>query len=184
MERKKERDLIDLLNLPVREQRYFMQPTLVVFKEGRRFPVYSGPGQDYVRGQDIAVVSTNGKIQVFGYDGKWILIQYSVMGIRLRMGYIEAKYLPEEYLDPLGFPKDELIRELEFEYQSVRTKEDTVITDDPLVGQATLMKIEEGTRVMRLGYLEGWAHVESVHRTEEGTLVKVRGFIRNNLLLE
>ena len=182
--RKKERDLIDLLNLPVRQQRYFMQPILVVFKEGRRFPVYSGPGQDYIRGQDIAVVSTNGKIQVFGYDGKWILIQYSVMGIRLRMGYIEAKYLPEEYLDELGYPKDDRIRELEFEYQSVKTKEKTVITDDPLVGQATLVGIEEGTRVMRLGYLEGWAHVEYVTRTEKGELVKVRGFIRNNLLEE
>ena len=182
--RKKERDLIDMLNLPVRDQRFFLQPILVVFKEGRRFPVYSGPGTDYIRGQDIAVVSTNGKIQVFGYDGKWILIQYSVMGIRLRMGYIEARYLPEEYLDLLGYPKDDKIRELEFEYRTVRVKEDTQITDDPLVGQANLVAVQEGTRVMRLGYLEGWAHVEHVYRKENGELVKVRGFIRNSLLIE
>ena len=174
--RPKEKDLIDFLRLPVREQKYYFQPQLVVFPEWRQFPVYSGPGKDYIRGQDIALVSTNGKIQVFGFDGDWILIQYSIKGKRLRIGYIEAKYLPEEYLDEDGKPNPDMIQRLEFEYHTVTVKNSLSITDDPLVSQQGLADVEAGTRVTRLGYLEGWSHVELVERNGN---VKVRGFIRN-----
>ncbi|MBQ7488870.1 MAG: SH3 domain-containing protein [Clostridia bacterium] len=175
-------DLIDKLELPKRDKQYYLYPTLVEFRQNRRFAVFSGPGRDYIRGQEIAVVSTNGKIQVFGYENNWVLVQYSIMGMRLRIGYIDAKHLPEQYLDKDGKIIPGSIPELDFAYRGVTIKEDTDITDDPLLSQQALVRVKEGTQLWFLGYLEGWAYVEYIHREKSGNVTKVRGFVKTSLL--
>ena len=62
------------------------------FPGGNKYPVYSGPGKDYLRGaRGKASVSTNDWIEVFGREDGWILIQYEIDSSQCRIGYISAQ---------------------------------------------------------------------------------------------
>lgn len=98
------------------------QGQVIDFPKGKKYPVYSGPGEDYRRlGDDgNATVSTNGWIQVFGREGNWLLIQYNIRDGRNRFGYITASALPG----------DADVPELNFTHKAGVL--DGSATDDPL----------------------------------------------------
>ena len=59
----------------------------IKFTGRQKFPVYSGPGTQYLRAANgKALVSTNDWIQVFGEENGWILIQYDLNSKHMRMG--------------------------------------------------------------------------------------------------
>ena len=66
------------------------------FTGGQKYAVYSGPGENYLRGGNgKALVSTNDWIQVFGRENGWILIQYAIEKGHMRFGWIPETALPK-----------------------------------------------------------------------------------------
>lgn len=128
----------------------------VRFTGGQKYPVYTGPGEKYVRsGNGKGQVSTNDWIQVFGRVGDYIMIQYAISADHYRIGWIEAS----------AMPKGESTGWLTFG-QGVQTlKQDCTLTDDPLNSGAPLCELQAGDQVINLcnlGY--DWVYVQVSRR--------------------
>ena len=103
-----------------------------------RYPVYTGPGEDYVRaGNGKALLSTKGWVQVFGWDAGWVLVQYGVSKAQMRMGYVRVP----------GLMRDGPLRDMEMVWTggllAVKGKS-AFLTDDPLASQAALAPGQPG----------------------------------------
>ena len=134
----------------------------VKFTSGKKYAVYSGPGEGYLRsGNGKAAVSTNDWIQVFGVENGWALIQYDITSSQMRFGYIDASALP----------KNANVDELSFTPVDAYLTRRVSLTDDPLNSQSALLTLPEGTWVTWLATMGEWAYVES----STGDLV--RGFV-------
>ncbi len=146
----------------------FPRPVDVRFVKGQKYPVWSGPGEQYLRaGKGKGVLSTNGWVQVFGQEGGWLLVHYGISQKQLRFGYISASALPKGAAAPA----------LDWEEADAAVGERSSLTDDPLASQAQTAVLEAGATVRRLGALGEWAYVEA--RTEEGW---ARGFVMDAAL--
>ena len=127
----------------------------VKFTGGQKYPVYTGPGEDYVRsGNGKGLVSTNGWIEVYGQKDGYILIQYSIDSSHYRFGWIDRNALPEETsvpaMDFAGISADTLSE----------ITQDTFLTDDPLFSQNKLCGLKAGQTVSWLAVLnKDWAYV-------------------------
>ncbi|MGN0772991.1 MAG: hypothetical protein ACI4MP_04295 [Candidatus Ventricola sp.] len=124
----------------------------VRFTGGQKYPVYTGPGEKYVRsGNGKGQVSTNDWIQVFGRVGDYIMIQYDISADHYRIGWIDAS----------AMPKGESAGWLTFG-QGVQTlKRGCTLTDDPLNSGAPLCELHAGDQVINLcnlGY--DWVYVQ------------------------
>lgn len=124
----------------------------VRFTGGQKYPVYTGPGENYVRsGNGKGQVSTNDWIQVFGRVGDYIMIQYDISADHYRIGWIKAS----------AMPKGESAGWLTFG-QGVQTlKRECTLTDDPLNSGAPLCELQAGDQVINLcnlGY--DWVYVQ------------------------
>ena len=127
----------------------------VKFTGGQKYPVYTGPGEDYVRsGNGKGLVSTNGWIEVYGQKDGYILIQYSIDSSHYRFGWIDRNALPEgtsvSAMDFAGISADTLSE----------ITQDTFLTDDPLFSQNKLCSLKAGQTVSWLAVLNNdWAYV-------------------------
>ena len=127
----------------------------VKFTGGQKYPVYTGPGEDYVRsGNGKGLVSTNGWIEVYGQKDGYILIQYSIDSSHYRFGWIDRNALPEgtsvPAMDFAGISADTLSE----------ITQDTFLTDDPLFSQNKLCGLKAGQTVSWLAVLnDDWAYV-------------------------
>ena len=127
----------------------------VKFTGGQKYPVYTGPGEDYVRsGNGKGLVSTNGWIEVYGQKDGYILIQYSIDSSHYRFGWIDRNALPEGTSVP----------GMDFASISADTlseiTQDTFLTDDPLFSQNKLCSLKAGQTVSWLAVLnDDWAYV-------------------------
>ena len=127
----------------------------VKFTGGQKYPVYMGPGEDYVRsGNGKGLVSTNGWIEVYGQKDGYILIQYSIDSSHYRFGWIDRNALPEgtsvPAMDFAGISADTLSE----------ITQDTFLTDDPLFSQNKLCSLKAGQTVSWLAVLnDDWAYV-------------------------
>lgn len=127
----------------------------VKFTGGQKYPVYTGPGEDYVRsGNGKGLVSTNGWIEVYGQKDGYILIQYSIDSSHYRFGWIDRNALPEgtsvPTMDFAGISADTLSE----------ITQDTFLTDDPLFSQNKLCGLKAGQTVSWLAVLNNdWAYV-------------------------
>ena len=127
----------------------------VKFTGGQKYPVYTGPGEDYVRsGNGKGLVSTNGWIEVYGQKDGYILIQYSIDSSHYRFGWIDRNALPEgtsvPTMDFAGISADTLSE----------ITQDTFLTDDPLFSQNELCSLKAGQTVSWLAVLnDDWAYV-------------------------
>ena len=124
---------------------------VIKFTGGKKYEVYSGPGENYLRGANgKASVSTNDWIQVFGEQNGWIMIQYAIDSKHYRIGYIQSKSLPKKAEVPALILTDE-----------TRTVLQTaVVTDDPLFSCDSMAVLSEGTEVTLLGTLGEYAYIE------------------------
>ena len=122
----------------------------VRFTGGQKYNVYTGPGETYVRsGNGKGSVSTNDWIQVFGEHGGYILIQYDISADHFRIGWIDAKALPDgAQIDAITF--DEI---------PATIAKTCALTDDPLQSGAEIAKLEQGTGVTLLATLGDWRYV-------------------------
>lgn len=127
----------------------------VKFTGGQKYPVYTGPGEDYVRsGNGKGLASTNGWIEVYGQKDGYILIQYSIDSSHYRFGWIDRNALPEgtsvPAMDFAGISADTLSE----------ITQDTFLTDDPLFSQNELCSLKAGQTVSWLAVLnDDWAYV-------------------------
>lgn len=127
----------------------------VKFTGGQKYPVYTGPGEDYVRsGNGKGLVSTNGWIEVYGQKDGYILIQYSIDSSHYRFGWIDRNALPEgtsvPAMDFAGISADTLSE----------ITQDTFLTDDPLFSQKKLCSLKAGQTVSWLAVLNNdWVYV-------------------------
>ena len=119
-----------------------LKPKEIRFSGGRNYPVYTGPGAQFVRsGGGKGAVSTNDWIQVFGRLGGWIMVQYDISVDRYRIGWIEASALPSgaqvEDLSDLGVGLEQTY------FQDVQVP--CVLTDDPFNSQTQIVQLPKGT---------------------------------------
>lgn len=127
----------------------------VKFTGGQKYPVYTGPGEDYVRsGNGKGLVSTNGWIEVYGQKDGYILIQYSIDSSHYRFGWIDRNAMPKgtsvPAMDFAGISADTLSE----------ITQDTFLTDDPLFSQNKLCSLKAGQTVSWLAVLnDDWAYV-------------------------
>ena len=124
----------------------------VKFTGGQKYNVYTGPGETYVRsGNGKGSVSTNDWIQVFGEHDGYILIQYDINADHFRIGWIDAKALPDgAQIDAITF--DEI---------PATIVKACALTDDPLQSGAEIAKLEQGTGVTLLTALGDWRYVRA-----------------------
>lgn len=135
----------------------------ISFSGGQKYEVYSAPDKASLRGGNgKAKVSTNGWIQVFGREGGYILIQYSIDKDHYRFGYISEKALP----------KKASVNELDFTKTPVTITQNVNATDDPLYSRAVIAALKKGDRVTLLSFLGEDAYVEGL----SGNTV-FRGFV-------
>ena len=111
----------------------------VKFTGGQKYPVYTGPCEDYVRsGNGKGLVSTNGWIEVYGQKDGWI--------------------------DRNALPEGTSVPGMDFASISADTlseiTQDTFLTDDPLFSQNKLCSLKAGQTVSWLAVLnKDWAYV-------------------------
>lgn len=134
----------------------------IKFSGGKKYNVYSAPTKDSVRGGNgKAAVSTNSWIQVFGQEGDWILVQYSIDASHYRIGYIAASALP----------KNATVPSLNFQPTDAWMEEAVSLTDDPFYSQSALSSLSVNETVTWLATIGDWAYVE----VTQGKLM--RGFV-------
>lgn len=131
-------------------------PKEIKFTGGQKYPVYTGPGEEYARsGNGKGMVSTNDWIQVLGSYGDWIMIQYDISAKRYRIGWITKDALP----------KGAKVTELDLYWGIHQSYAQDVVkacslTDDPFNSQKAIAKLEKGTPLKELVYdYEGWSYV-------------------------
>ena len=158
---------IDTSNVPVIPEGT-LSAEVLPFTGNQTYAVFSAPDKNSIRGaKNRARVSTNGWIQVFGYEGDWILVQYDITKKHNRIGYIYKNALPHEVEVP----------ELRLKKADAVVNYDVEVTDDPLVSQAALARLTENSRVICLGTMGTWTYVEG---EENGK--RFRGFIPTECL--
>lgn len=140
----------------------------IKFTGGKKYSVYSGPGEDYMRsGNGKAAVSTNDWIQVFGKENSWIMIQYDITSDHMRIGWIPDNALP----------KNTTVKELELGDYKTYTTVQCDMTDDPLFTNTSVTTIPAGTELIWLSTMGSWTYVEW-----GGISQPVRGFIQTSCL--
>ena len=139
------------------------QGTTGEFEMDRRYPVYSGPAESYVRpANGKAAVSTNDWIQVFGREDGMVLIQYAISSDKARFGYIASDALKRE----------DSVQMLEFVFEPVTLVSAAAMTDDPLFSKETVAQLNAGEQVQYLAsFGEDWAYIETLAAPQ------MRGFI-------
>ena len=131
---------------------YVFESQPVVFPKNMRYAVYSGPGEDYLRGAHRkAAVSTNAPIQVLGRKDEWILVQYAIDRDHHRIGWI--------YDDAIQ--SGTLVGELPSPYCTATLKENALITDDPIYSEAPLVSFPMEIQVNVIARLDDWIYIES-----------------------
>ena len=140
----------------------------VKFTGGKKYSVFSGPGENYLRGgNDKAAVSTNDWIQVFGKENGWIMIQYDITSDHMRIGWIEES----------AMPKNANVKNADFSHTIMHTAAQCTMTDDPLFSASALLTIPENSEVICLATMGSWAYVEW-----GGASQLVRGFVPDSYL--
>ena len=147
---------------------YVLEAHNTAFPQNKRYAVYSGPDEDYVRAANgKAIVSTNAPIQAFASENGWIMIQYAIDHDHHRIGWIKE--------NNISFTPS--ISELPPCPQSATLKAGAVITDDPFFSQSSLMSFDMEIKVYVLAQIDDWIYVES----DSGDLV--RGFVHKDQLI-
>lgn len=138
------------------------EPKEIEFPSNKQYPVYAGPGEQYLRGANgKAAMATNDWVQVFGTEGDWALVQYDISSDQMRLGYITADALPKETSIP----------GLHLAYYPA-TIVACPLTDDPLNSKTPLCQLPSGSATFLAWLGNDWAYIETTVNQ-----VPVRGFV-------
>ncbi|MBR4538850.1 MAG: hypothetical protein IKO52_08405 [Clostridia bacterium] len=136
------------------------------------WPVYSGPGVHYYRANSSRATMGGGLCQVYGIDGDWVLIGYTLSNGNYRIGFVSLEALPQTGLR---------VPYLEYQSAARRLAYAARLTDDPVHNRPTVAELPAGTYVLCLGYIwengETWAYVEAL---ADGAMT--RGFVPSSSL--
>ena len=131
------------------------EPSPVELPINLQIPVYSGPGEHYLRGaNDRAMVSTNDFINAYGFDGDWLMIVYLVdlQTQQTRVGYIHRDAFIRELDHPACYAEEhsgyhDPVSQLDFSYTHAVLADDAALTDDPAGVQTPLVQLSRGEEV-------------------------------------
>lgn len=126
-----------------------------------RIPVYSGPGNHYLReNSGKAMVYTNDYIYAYGFDGDWLMITYLVNPdtSQTRVGYIHKDQFGRELNNPTCIEyspsfcsvHDTVIEQLDFTDIPITLPSDTIITNDPTGALTPMASLKAGETVTLL----------------------------------
>ena len=139
----------------------------VSMRSGQMIPVYSAPSKKAWRGANgKAIVSTNGAVYSPGWEGNWLLILYETNQGAARIGYINKKDIKGK----VGTSK-----KLTFDHTLATVTQPTQLTDDPVLGYASICTLSTGAEVTYLTtfFTEyPWAYIETKVDGKQ-----VRGFV-------
>ena len=137
------------------------------FGSKQNFPVYSGPGENYVRANNGKAAYGGGTARIFGVCGDWVMIGYGLSGGGYRIGYLSGAALKK-----LENVKGQ-VKELAFENRLAYADNYCRLTDDPIMKQKMIYTIPQGTAVTVLSTMgKAWTYVEV--ETPAGPM---RGFV-------
>lgn len=130
-------------------------PEEIKFQGGRKYPVCTGPGEEYARsGKGKGMVSTNDWIQVLGSYGDWIMIHYEINAEQYRIGWITKEALPK------GSRVTEITMNMLQETYAQDVVTACILTDDPFNSQKPMAQLEKGTQLKELVYNYcGWSYI-------------------------
>lgn len=142
----------------------------VKLKPDQVWEVYTGPGLDYaIANNGKARLSTKDWVQVLGgEDWSRILVQYAVNDQRLRIGWIDAEALKDEYhtyeicYAPGG----------SYHWQPCHLNRSCPLTDDPLLSQTSVVNLPALTKASSLCRMGDWTMIDV--ETSQG---RMRGFV-------
>ncbi|MBQ5897461.1 MAG: hypothetical protein IIW81_03240, partial [Oscillospiraceae bacterium] len=120
------------------------------FAPGQKFTVYESPSGP-IAANGKGIVSTNGDIDVFGYDNGYMLIRYEISENRHRIGYIYG----EDFGDMYSLPPLYDI----WQYGRARVTEKTCLTDDPFLSQSSILTLHPGDTLITLYTLDDFLYV-------------------------
>ena len=134
-----------------------------LFPDGGLFAVYTGPGGNYLRGANgKARVGTNGWIRVYGTDGDWALVEYSITDDQWRQGYIAKVNLPADVqVEPLLWAR--VAGKLSIACD---------LTDDPNCARQPLCSLANNLPVTLLATCRDMVYIECRHQNS-----MVRGYV-------
>jgi len=139
----------------------------IKMRVGQVLPVYSAPSTYAWRGANgKACVSTNGTVFAAGWEGDWLLLMYETNNGAARVGYVSKS----DIRGGVGTRK-----RLTFDHLPATVTRPCQLTDDPVLGYASICTLSAGTEVTYLTtfFTEyAWDYVET---RVDGK--RVRGFI-------
>lgn len=135
--------------------------------EKQNIPVYSGPGEEYVRANNGKATYGGGAARIYGVTGDWALIGYGLSSGDYRIGYIARNTLND--MKKLNGTVKELVFENSVAYADSYCR----LTDDPVMNNKMIYTIPEGTAVTVLSTMgKAWTYIEV--ETPAGLM---RGFV-------
>lgn len=144
--------------------------------KGKTFPVYTGPGEDYWRANNgKASVSTNGPVQVGGWENGWLMVYYLTNSGQGRIGYIAAEALS----------KGQVVKELGTTARLCSVRREVSMVDDLVMREKGLMRLNVNTELLLL-YLEKDPDHVALGLVEARTVdgEKMRGYVPADALVE
>lgn len=121
----------------------------------KKLRVYSGPDESYYRGANgKAMASTNGKVYACGWEDGWLMVMYWTNGGSIRVGFTPSKDVNAK----VDLPS------LDFAYTDATITRNCTLTDDPVMTNAKLARLEKGAQVTFLSEFvnsERWAYIET-----------------------
>ena len=137
----------------------------MAFTKNKQTPVYSGPGEHYVRAAGgKASVGTNGEITVYGQESGFALISYDTNNGGVRFGYVPVSALAQgqevAYLDSMRAGGIIL--------------EPCDVVDDPVRGKSTLRTLSKEYVVIVVAVYGDWAYIDDCYSNKNNPC---RGFV-------
>lgn len=112
--------------------------------------VYTAPSTQAVRGADgKATMGTGGTIYSAGWNNQWLLIRYEKTKGGYRVGWVRKSDFCDQNQENL-----ECTRNVKFAYWTVRAKEDSYLTDDPIEESEWLGTVAQGEELTFLSYYQ------------------------------
>lgn len=124
----------------------------IEFIQNQKYPVYSGPGEEYLRaGNGKASVSTKDWIQVFGADSGYLMIRYETSPGKHRIGYI-----PQEVT-----LNAEHLKYLDWDWRNAHLPLHAIISENPFDPITDVTAVTEEIPIYLLRDLGEWVYFET-----------------------
>ena len=141
--------------IPAYSMEGFWHNTYVSMWESLTFPVYSGPGRQYIRAANgRALVGCMEPFSVLGRSDNWLMVFYSISDTQNRVGFIDSN--EHWMLRRIA----ECVDELSFQPAETTLARSTDLHDDPINAGKAVAELSRGSSVQVLAQDDAWCYVE------------------------